>query len=511
MMPGRISRRRRSLWRLLPAAAVVLLAGCSPPPGPAAVIRYRQIGACNAEAGANSNAAFVLFQIVGVSNGSSTQFAFDPTKLYVVTGSGQPHLSTTAPILSSLNAMPASAKTVAGGQEADFPPASFGVVTVTTSATGANQARFFLNYAAGSNDPPVLFESLNLSRTMWPDNQNCSDMTPILSLGQYAYADQAGEISTFKIDPATGALSDLDKPVADTFLSGDQDPGVFAVNPNGRFLYAIDSTHNEILIYKIDADGALDPGEMIAAGATVDPFGLVIDPSGQFLYAETIVGVDAFVIQPSGQLVSAGHIDADGIEAIAIDGSGSFLYVLSAPFTGETLTVFAINRNTGALSPVKNLSPVPIEALGGLDFMTRDPASGVLYVGDQTAKTVRTFKFQFDPANPTLKELPSTPAPNGLLGLTVEPAGGFLYLLTGSDAVSLFGVSATGALTPLPTPTTLSPVSIVAEPTGRFLYMRSLPAQTLNGYKLSSSDGSLTSLPGAPLIVKGNPTIPGTY
>ena len=74
------------------------------------------------------------------------------------------------------------------------------------------------------------------------------------------------------------------------------------------------STHNEILTYKIKPDGALDPGEMVAGGATVDPFALVIDPSGQFLYAATLDGVDAFAVQPAGNLVSAGHIDALGIE-----------------------------------------------------------------------------------------------------------------------------------------------------------------------------------------------------
>ena len=498
------------------AAAALLLTGCSSPLGPAAVIQYRQIGACNSggDVTAGDNAAFVLFQITGINNESSTQFAFDPTKLYV-TGAGQQKLSTAAPILSLLNTGAAPAKTVPAGQQASFPPEAFGVVTVATGAKDgameANQARYFLNYNSGSNDPPVLFERLNLARTIWPYTPDCGDMTAIARLGQYAYADQAGEISTLKIDPATGAVTDLGEPVADTFLSGDQDQGIFAVDPRGRFLFAIDSTHNEILTYKIKSDGALDPGQMIGAGATVDPFGLAIDPSGQFHYAATLDGVDAFAVQPAGNLVSAGHVDALGIESIAMDSGGGFLYVLSAPFTGETLAAYAIDRNTGALSPVKNLAPVPTEPQGGLSFMTINPGSGYLYMHDQVAQTVRTFQFQFDPTKPTLKELPSTPAPNGAFALTFEPAGGFLYLLTGSDTVSLFGVSGTGALNPLPSPTALSPVSIVAEPTGRFIYMRTFPAQTLTGHKLNPSNGSLTALPGAPLTLGGNPTIPGTY
>jgi Lactonase, 7-bladed beta-propeller len=350
-------RRIKSPWIL--AAAALLPAACSSPLGPAAVISYRQIGACNGAGNvtAGDNAAFVLFQIIGINNESSTQFAFDPTKLYV-TGAGQQKLSAIAPILSPMNAGAAPAKTVPGGQQASFPPESFGVVTVATGAKDgameANQARYFLNYNSGSNDPPVLFERPNLARTIWPYTPDCGDMTAILRLGQYAYADQAGEISTLKIDPATGALTDLGEPVADTFISSDQDPGTFAVDPRGRFLFAIDSTHNEILTYKIKPDGALDPGEMVAGGATVDPFALVIDPSGQFLYAATLDGVDAFAVQPAGNLVSAGHIDALGIESIAMDSGGGFLYVLSAPFTGETLAAYAIDRNTGALTPVKN-------------------------------------------------------------------------------------------------------------------------------------------------------------
>jgi 6-phosphogluconolactonase (cycloisomerase 2 family) len=331
-------------------------------------------------------------------------------------------------------------------------------------------------------------------------------------LGQNAYADQLGEISTFKIDPATGALTDLGKAVPDTLIAGDQDPGQFAVDPRGHFLFAMDSSVNEVLTYKIhSADGSLYPANATAAGAGVDLERVVIDPAGRFLYVETIEGIDAFLVNAAtGNLTKTGHIDAF-VDSFAVDGSGSFLYVLSSPPSpGETLAAYAIDQSSGALSPVKNLAPVTVSVFSGEYFMTISPESGYLYVSDSHAQAVR--EFQFDPTKPALTELsPPTPEPGATFSLTFDPGGGFLYLVAGNNNVSLFSVLATGALKPLATPTTAMPVSIVAEPTGRFLYLGSFPALTVTGYKLSSSNGALTQLPGAPPVVKGALTVPGTY
>jgi 6-phosphogluconolactonase len=209
-------------------------------------------------------------------------------------------------------------------------------------------------------------------------------------------------------------------------------------------------------------------------------------------------------------LTKTGHVDAN-VDSFAVDGSGNFLYLLSSPPSpGETLAVYAIDQSSGALSPVTNLAPVTVSVFLGEYFMTISPGSGYLYVSDGHAKTVRMF--QFDATKPALTEImPPAPEPGTTFSLTFEPAGGFLYAVAGVDNVSLYSVSGTGALKPLASPTTATPVSIVAEPTGRFLYMRNFTAQTQPGYKLSSSNGALSQLPGTPLVVKGDLTIPGAY
>lgn len=496
----------------LVSAGASLLAGCATTPlaGPGAVIRYRQIGACNGTAGVNAGpqAAFVLFQIDSIRNDSGVTFNFDPTKLFV-TGPTRESISTVSPVLGVVNAAPASSTPVPpNGQQTDFPPAAFGVVTVATTAGNgaveANKTRFFLNYDAGPNDPPIFGEALDLARTVWPYTPDCADLRP--TLGQSAYRDTGGQISTFRIDPATGALTDLGKPVPDTLVPGDTNQGILA-DPRGHFLFAMDATVQEVLTYKIQADGSLAPANQSGAATGYNPTRIVTDPAGRFLYVKTNDGIDAFRVDAAtGNLSKAGHIAMIGVGSFAVDGSGSFLYVLS---DAGMLAVFVINQSSGGLSPVKNLAPV-----GGFEFMAVSPLSGYLYLIDPISKTVRGF--QFDPTKPALTELPVA-APLAITyeyaTMTFDPSGGFLYITNDQYGVEAFSVSATGALEPLATPTGLNPSSIVAEPTGRFVYLMNQPdLLQMTGYRLNSSNGALTPLPGAPLSVNGwTLTIPGTY
>src|SRR6185437_14595746 len=126
---------------LLLLAALLTLAGCPGPlVGPAAIIRYQQIGACNGVGtavgtiGPGASEALVLFQIDSIDNTQTgLSFAFDPAKLYV---SG-PRDEFINPSLTAARAFlgnrQVQARTIQAGQQTSFPPASYGMVVVATT------------------------------------------------------------------------------------------------------------------------------------------------------------------------------------------------------------------------------------------------------------------------------------------------------------------------------------------------------------------------------------------
>ena len=236
----------------------------------------------------------------------------------------------------------------------------------------------------------------------------------------------------------------------------------------------------------------------------------------------TDAGVDAFSIDSSSGALSPapnGHIDGH-IDSVAVDGTGGFLYVLSAPPAGYTLAVYAIDPSTGALKKVTQVIYAP---LGGqaFDYVLINPSSGYIYIVDQGSYTVRGFVFDSNTHALTVLPFPPTTLTGGTSGYTLafDGSGGFLvvaYSVGAGSMISVFGVSAQGALTPMGAPTNAGPAAtsgIVSEPTGRFLYASNVFA--LTGYRLHAGNGAVSQLAGGPLATGGqlDPiiTIPGNY
>jgi YVTN family beta-propeller protein len=80
--------------------------------------------------------------------------------------------------------------------------------------------------------------------------------------------------------------------------------------------------------------------------------GVAIHPSGQFLYVSTSDGVTLYAITATGSLDVMGVPTPAGAvpQALALDGAGTHLYVTD--LTSNTVSAFAIDAGTGALSPL---------------------------------------------------------------------------------------------------------------------------------------------------------------
>jgi 6-phosphogluconolactonase (cycloisomerase 2 family) len=84
--------------------------------------------------------------------------------------------------------------------------------------------------------------------------------------GRFAYVANGGsdDITTFRIDPVTGALTEVGTAVA----AGDE-PESVTVDPSGRFVYAPSGGLDDVTTFRIDpATGALtEVGTEVTAGS----------------------------------------------------------------------------------------------------------------------------------------------------------------------------------------------------------------------------------------------------
>jgi 6-phosphogluconolactonase (cycloisomerase 2 family) len=114
------------------------------------------------------------------------------------------------------------------------------------------------------------------------------------------------------------------------------------------------SSHN-VSAYAIDAGtGALTAlGPPVTAG--INPYSVVVDPSGQFAYVsnESSNDISPFIINAGGALAAASSPVAVGTfpRSVTVDFSGGFAYVANAG--SDNISVFTIDdASNGALTAV---------------------------------------------------------------------------------------------------------------------------------------------------------------
>jgi 6-phosphogluconolactonase len=172
--------------------------------------------------------------------------------------------------------------------------------------------------------------------------------------------------------------------------------------------------------------------------------------------------------------------------AIAVDPAGSYVYAVVQPeaVLGQ-LSVFAIDRGNGALTPAYNVD-------GNTGALAAAPGASLEFVPPDAP---------FDSTNPYLNSF------------AIDPRGRLAYVTqNGSDSISIYGIEpTTGALHPIagsPFPANSAPNILLGhmavDPLGHTLYVtNSSTTQHLYGvaaYTLDQSTGALT------LPVNGSPS-----
>jgi 6-phosphogluconolactonase len=283
---------------------------------------------------------------------------------------------------------------------------------------------------------------------------------------RFIYSTNGGDssaVSAFAIDDATGHL---------TFLNSQPSPGAgpthLGVDPTGQLIVVANYAGGSVAAYPIAADGRVAPHSDFhqhqgptgpnprrqdkphAHMAGFDPSGrfvLICDlgMDKTFVYAvDAAAGTLTLDDQPPGE-APAGH----GPRHLAFHPNGRFVFVINE--LGGSITTFAFDGTTGALTPVETVSTLPadntVENISAEVVVHR--SGGFVYGSNRGPDTLATFIC--DAATGRLTAAGHVPTGGGHpRHFDQDPSGRFLYCANQyDDNVVQFAIDqSTGALTP---------------------------------------------------------------
>ncbi|HLM81685.1 MAG TPA: beta-propeller fold lactonase family protein [Terriglobales bacterium] len=224
-----------------------------------------------------------------------------------------------------------------------------------------------------------------------------------------------GEISVFRIDPSTGALSPLGSPVP-----ANTNPTEILFTHSGQFVYVTNPEIGMVTGFVFcpperasepqcsAANGVLSlvPGTPVSSGQGGGALGLAVDGSNRFLYVtnpsatnpppnqSTIGNISGFNIDPtSGALTPilgspfTSTVGGQGPTTITIDPTGRLVYAVT-PGSIFSVWCFEITYPNGQLVAVTN-SPFSVAAGG--QFALFDPSGRFFYIGSAIGIEAYTY------------------------------------------------------------------------------------------------------------------------
>jgi 6-phosphogluconolactonase len=214
-------------------------------------------------------------------------------------------------------------------------------------------------------------------------------------------------IAGYAIDRATGVLTALTGSPF-TYSALEASISIAKMDPIGRYLYVANSLENYVWAYVVDStSGALtmvsgSPFDM-GAGTT----GLVIDPTGQYLYVASVDKITAFKIDPEFGLIPGASYASTNPLALAIDGSGHYLYAVNHYADTNNLSAYSIDPFTGVLTPVPGS---PFTAGVGPNDIEVDFSGKFVYVANAESGLLGDVSvFSIDATNGSLTQVSGSP------------------------------------------------------------------------------------------------------
>ena len=209
---------------------------------------------------------------------------------------------------------------------------------------------------------------------------------------KYAYVVIYGDIGHAYgvLELSVGTYGNLT--VLGTASSG-ENPTSIAVHPSGSYAFVTNSmvnyTRGALSLYKIGTNGRLAHMQPPDIWGGVVPYAIAVDPAGRYAYAVnwgdnnvSQYGIGEGLLEPmQWPTVATGA----GPQSIAVDPAGKYAYVTNT--AGNNVSQYAIGAD-GALSP---MTPATVAAGSEPMSVTVDPAGKYAYVTNRGSNTVSQY------------------------------------------------------------------------------------------------------------------------
>jgi 6-phosphogluconolactonase (cycloisomerase 2 family) len=261
------------------------------------------------------------------------------------------------------------------------------------------------------------------------------DMTVVNKQFVYIPFNDINAVQAFSINDSTGGLTPITG--SPFVLPGGTADSIIA-DPKGKFLFVGSEGIGSISVFQINSDGSLTlaPGSPFTSFNLLSADSLAVDGNGKFLYVgqlDPTIPVDVFAIDSnSGALSELGPFSL-GVAQLHADSSGKYLLGVAeiadnpgGPYATSQISVFSIDPNTGAPTPVAN-SPFPTAA-PTFDFVI-SPNAQFVYALENSGGTPQPLEgFQLNASTGGLTSLgapySSLPSPNYC---KFDQSGGLLF------------------------------------------------------------------------------------
>lgn len=290
--------------------------------------------------------------------------------------------------------------------------------------------------------------------------------------GKFLYAvteGKAGSVRSFAIDPETKKLKFMNE-----CPSGGNGPCHLAIDREGRVLLAANYGSGSVASIPINADGTLSaPASVIQhKGSSVNPkrqkephaHSMNFSPDERFVFAADL-GLDKIMIYKLDPATAKLEANTPAFAAVkpgagprhlTFSPDGRFAYVINE--LDETMTAYAYDAKSGALSEIQHISTLPgdFKGVSWCAEVRVHPNGKFLYGSNRGHDSIIIYKI--DPEKGTLTEagFQNTGIKNPR-NFNLDPSGRFCIVANqDSDSVCTFQVNPeTGALEPAGSPITV--------------------------------------------------------
>jgi 6-phosphogluconolactonase len=319
--------------------------------------------------------------------------------------------------------------------------------------------------------------------------------TMTLHADTYVYVSLAPEqtIQVFRLDPADGSLTPVDK------LAVDGAPGALCVSPDKRTLFASLRTTFKLASCQLDpATGKLTLRSTAALPKDENAAYVATDRSGKWLLSASYQAgkivvhavADGKIQEPAGQTVAT----TQTAHCTVVDRDNRLVFVPHvAP---NAIYQFRFDAASGQLSEAGKAPGGTPKA--GPRHLAFHPTRDFAFSSDEQASSITSYRYTAGSGLAPLQTLSTLPADfsgkNTTAEVKVHPGGNFAWVSNrGHDSLAGFALDGSAKLRSLgQTPTEKTPRSFDIEPDGRYLLAAGEGSGKLAVYAVDAASGALT-------------------